>query len=166
MVTMKPSGWHHPDMDNTCTLYLGDKHCLVGDSVAFCFCFSFYMCLSVNFLSVHETVIYIGQTGFREKTYYKLLFQTSFKNPHKNWARNNGILLKFQFTLSAIISIGIFSFKFQTTLGAQPGVRSQKNRIFKLEGSLTSLKKFVPLHTEKYFWDFVDVANVNKMTIE
>ena len=64
----KPFWVNPPHVDNTDILYLGNQHCIVTNSVDFCFCFSFHMCLSVNNLSINGTVMYIGQNGFRAKT--------------------------------------------------------------------------------------------------
>ena len=98
---VKPAHVH-----NTGTLYLGDQHCLVRNSVGFCFCFSFHMCLSLNPLSIIIAQLYIqDRLGLGLK--HQLLFQTFFRNPHKNWRRNNGIMLQFELTFSAIISTGL-----------------------------------------------------------
>ena len=64
---MNPSGRHPPHMDDTDTLYLGDQHYLVRNSVGFCFCLFLHLCLSVN--SWHGSVIFVG-SGFPIQGYY------------------------------------------------------------------------------------------------
>ena len=83
---MKPSGWHPPQADNTHTLYMGDQHRLIRNSVGFLFSFFFPsvpVCLStVN--DYYMAQLYICQIGFSAKNKHKILL-------HKNWERDNGI---------------------------------------------------------------------------
>ena len=61
---MNPSRWHPSHMDNTDTLYLGNQHCIVRNSVGFSFLFVFPSVPICQFLlNINGSVIYVG-TGF------------------------------------------------------------------------------------------------------
>ena len=69
--------------------------------------------------------------------------------------------LFYQLTFSAVISTGVLSFLFQTTLYAQMGVKASQNRIFKSNLRRVWLIWIYFCHcTEKYFWNFVNFINV------
>ena len=146
LATMSPSGWYPPHVDNTDTMYLGDQHDLVITSVNFCFWLVFSSVSICQLLISNKWQSYMsGKLDLGLKLNINCCFKL-FRNPHKNWGRIS------ELTFSAIIiNTGETSFQYQITLGAQPGIGTQKNWIFTPEKNLTSLNKFVSLHTEKYF---------------
>ena len=142
-------------MKNADTLYLWDQHCLVRNSVCFLFLFV-CPCMSLcQLLITIKWYRYISvklALGLRYNT--KCCFKL-FKNPHKNWGSNNEIMVRFELAFLAIIVTGVARFQFQTILSAHTGVGT-----WDIWGIWLFLSKFVPLHTEKYFGNFINITNV------
>ena len=101
---MSPSRWHPPRKNNTDALYLGDQHCLVRNSVGFCFYFSFLPYCQL-LIGINDSVIYI------------------IPNPGVLFSK---LLRDSVFHFYKVDQMSTMNFPFETNLGAHAGVRTPK----------------------------------------